>query len=161
MTKQELLQHVIKALIQSKKSAEQSFAVTKQAAIEAPGAMQSHSDTTKSQMGNFAEKVQESIIEKDHAINTLQTMARSDLSSDLSNIRIGSVAEVLTETNERETYFMLPVGGGIKVTDGNRTISVITPRAPLAIALIGKKQGETIKLQVGSRQRKLTIISIQ
>ena len=54
MNKQKLLQCIIETLAQREKSAKQNLEATRQAAIEAPGAMQSHSDTTKWQMSGRA-----------------------------------------------------------------------------------------------------------
>jgi len=126
MTKQELLQRVIETVMQERKKAEESLATTRQAAIDAPGAMQSHSDTTKSQMSRLAEEIERSIEEKNFALRTLQGMAHSGLPSDTEVIKIGSVVEVLTERGEREIYFILPVGGGIEIVDNDRTITVAT-----------------------------------
>ena len=161
MTKQKLLQRVIETVMQERKKAEESLATTRQAAIDAPGAMQSHSDTTKSQMSRLAEEIERSIEEKNFALRTLQGMAHSGLPSDTEVIKIGSVVEVLTERGEREIYFILPVGGGIEIVDNDRTITVATVRAPIAIALIGKRQSQTVRLQIGSLQKELTIVGIQ
>jgi len=161
MTKQEFLQRVIKTITQEREKAEESFATTRQAAIDAPGAMQSHSDTTKSQMSRLAGEIQRSIEEKNFALRTLQSMAYSGLPSDTGVIKVGSVVEVLTERGEQEIYFILPVGGGIEIVDNEKRILVVTSRAPLTAALLGKRQGQLIKLQVGPRQRELTIVNIQ
>ncbi|MBI5147883.1 MAG: GreA/GreB family elongation factor [Parcubacteria group bacterium] len=161
MTKQKLLQNVIEKLRQEIKSAEQSFTATKNAAIEAPGAMQSHSDTTKFQMSQLAEEIQRSIYEKSLALSTLQNMIHQNFSPDSEKVEIGSLIETLNEDGKREFYFILPVGSGIKIVDNDKTISVITPQAPLAVALIGKREKEVIKLQIGHRQRELMIAHIQ
>lgn len=161
MTKHELLQHVIETIMLDIEKAEKSFVTTKQAAIDAPGAMQSHSDTTKSQMSRLAETIQRSIEEKNLALRILQNMAQSVLPLYTGVIKIGSVVEALTEHGERETYFILPVGGGIEIVDNDQTIVVITTRAPIAVALIGKRQNQIVRLRVGSQQRELTIVDIQ
>jgi transcription elongation GreA/GreB family factor len=160
MTKQELLQCVINALSEGIKKAERSFATTRQAMIEAPGAMQSHSDTTKSQMSRLAEEIQRSINEKQFALYTLQRMVHAGLPPNVRKVQVGAVVEVLNESKEKEFYFVLPVGGGIKVTDGDKIILVVTPAAPIVAAMIGKQKDQTVKLQVGSHQRELTILNI-
>lgn len=161
MNKHELLQNVIEKIRQEIKSAEQSFESTKKAAIEAPGAMQSHSDTTKFQMGQLAGEIQRSIYEKNLAINTLQNMIHSNLSSDFKKVEMGSLIETLNESGVREFYFILPVGGGIKIIDNSKIISIITPQAPLVAALLGKQKKEVVKLKIGQLQRELKITHIQ
>lgn len=161
MTKYELLQHVVETLKKEIENAKQNLESTKKAAADAPGAMESHSDTTKSQMSRLAEEMQYLISEKSLALHTLQSVAYSGLPSSTGDAQIGSVVEVLTEHNEREFYLILPAGGGTEVSDNHKTVCVVTPRAPLAAALMGKRQGQTIKLRIGPQQRELTIVSVQ
>jgi transcription elongation GreA/GreB family factor len=161
MTKQKLLQHVVEALTQERRNTERSLEAARSAAIEAPGAMQSHSDTTKSQMSRLSEEMQRSIDEKDLALRALNALMYSGLPSNVEAVKVGSVVEVRDGRNERAIYFILPAGGGIKVVDGDRTILVVTPRAPLSVALLGKRRGETVKLQIGPRHRELTVVDIQ
>ncbi len=163
MDKQEILQGVIEKIQQEIQDAEQSFESTRNAAIEAPGAMQSHSDTTKFQMGQLAGKIQNSIYEKRLAIKTIQNIIDSDLSpdSDIDKIKVGSLVEILNESKISEFYYILPVGGGTKITCKNKIVSVITPQTPLATALIGKQKKDAVKLQTGYMQRELTITNVQ
>ena len=72
MNKQKLLQYVIETLTQREKNAQQSLEAARQAAIEAPGAMQSHSDTTKWQMSRRAEAIERSLFETQRALNALK-----------------------------------------------------------------------------------------
>ena len=162
MTKHELLQCVVETLKREIENAKQSLESTSKAATEAPGAMESHSDTTKSQMSRLADEMQRLISEKSLALHTLQSVAHSGLLSGAGEeTQVGSVVEVLTERNGREFYFILPAGGGIEINDNDKIVCVVTPRAPLAVALIGKQQGQTVKVRIGLQQHDLTIISIQ
>lgn len=161
MTKQELLHCIIEELSQEIANAEQNFKMTMQAAADAPGAMQSHSDTTKSQMSRLAEGIQRSINEKNQSLRTLRGMAdENSFSGSYEEVKIGSIVEVLSEHDERVSYFILPVGGGIKITDNKRVILTATPQAPLIAALLGKKRNQTIILQMRPKQKKFTIVNI-
>ena len=160
MIKQELLLNVIEQLTQEVKRVEQNLTEVKKAAAEAPGAMQSHSDTTKFQMSQLAGKIQNSINEKISALSVLQKMAHSDFCLDSEKIQIGSLVETLNENREQEFYFILPVGAGIKIINNTKTILIITPQTPLGATLMGKRGEEMIKLQIGHRERELLIVSV-
>jgi len=162
MTKKELLQSVIDTLKKNMESAEERLKTIVQAAVDAPGAMQSYSDTTKSQMGQIADELQRSLTEQSLTLGILQSMVSSySLFDDVGCVKIGSFVEVLDENTEREFYLILPAGGGIEISDQGREILVISSHAPIATALIGKKPGEKIGLKIGQLQRNLTIVNIQ
>lgn len=54
--------------------------------------------------------------------------------------------EGATETN---FYFIGPSAGGTEVVLENKTILVITPQSPLGQQLVGRKQGDRLKLKIG------------
>lgn len=111
-------------------------------------------------MSRLADEIQRSISEKDRAIRTLQSITVSGFSSDANKVAIGSLVEVLNERKVQEFYFILPFGGGIEITENNRMISVITPKTPIAVALLDKRQGQSANLKIGSQQRDLIIVNI-
>ena len=74
--------------------AKRRLETARQASIDAPGAMQSHSDTTKYQMGLVADGLRRFISEKEEAVSALAYF-RSTFSGNASTIiGPGSVAEV-------------------------------------------------------------------
>ena len=120
-------------------------------ANEAPGAMESHSDTDKNLYGRQAGGQQDAIgaMEVEYALMETLALPRSIVAE------IGSLITTKDERGEFR-YFILPGGGGIKVFEGDHEVVVVTPATPLGSILLGKKVGEIVA--VGSRI--LTILEI-
>jgi hypothetical protein len=158
MDKQRLLQSVYDALTRDLKNTEQSIGKTMQAAIEAPSAMESHSDTTKFQMSTVANVMQGSYATKQQGLLALETlMANPPYIS-----RIGSYAlvEVRDDQGCDERYFLLPAGGGGMYEIDGEEVIVLSDRAPLASALIGHVKGDIVTVKI-QKARRLTIISVR
>jgi transcription elongation GreA/GreB family factor len=48
-------------------------------------------------------------------------------------------------------YFIGPRAGGTEVTHAGNEITVITPQSPIGQLLVGRKQGEKLKLTFGGK----------
>lgn len=60
-------------------------------------------------------------------------------------VEIGRLVEVDTPRSPTR-YFIGPRAGGVEVTSGGKTILVITPQSPVGRALLGKRQGDAVRL---------------
>ncbi len=145
--KKTVLAAVIKELERQKQQQEEAFQTARQTAAEAPGAMQSHSDTTKFQMSLLADKIQESITQKEKTIHTLKTLLESFGEEHHETIRIGSLIAVQKQDGRHIYYFILPEAGGIEVHESDKAILTITSTTPLANALVGRRSGDRVRLQ--------------
>lgn len=57
-----------------------------------------------------------------------------------------------------ETYFILPVGSGIKVeSEKGERVTIVTPDSPIGAALIGKKKKDNCNIQTPSGIREVII----
>jgi len=61
---------------------------------------------------------------------------------------------------ERIFYFLGPASGGLELMHDGRQILVITPQAPLGQNLIGKKQGDKVKMKIGGLPVEYRIVSV-
>src|SRR5690349_8797282 len=50
---------------------------------------------------------------------------------------------------ERIFYFLGPASGGLEFIHDSKQVLVITPQAPLGQNLIGRKQGDKVKMKIG------------
>jgi len=158
MNKNILLAVVTDKLKKEREEVENQLKITKQAAIDAPGAMQSHSDTTKFQMNSLADTLRQLIKEKEEAIDNLNSFPPDKLNFS-SIIQIGSVIEIKEDKNIKY-YFILPVGGGIKIKQNNKIITVITPDTPIVAALQGKKKNDKINFEIENIIKEIEIVNI-
>ena len=57
-------------------------------------------------------------------------------------------------------YFLVPSGGGLVMRIEERPVQVITPQSPLGVAVMGRKAGDEIDVQVGGGVRRYRVKSI-
>ena len=68
-------------------------------------------------------------------------------------------ALVTVDDGEAEkVYFIAPYGGGAKLDAGK--IHVITPKAPLGRALVGKREGDSCEVTLAGKPRELEITGV-
>lgn len=72
---------------------------------------------------------------------------------------IGALAE-LDLDGKRSFYFLVNQGGGLSVRLDNKAIQVITPRAPLGNALVGKRVGDVIEVESQNFYREYKLMSL-
>lgn len=74
-------------------------------------------------------------------------------------IDVGAFVEV--EINgESAAYFIGPRAGGTEIVHDKREVLVITPQSPLGEQIMGRKQGDTLKLRFGHGQSQCCITRI-
>jgi hypothetical protein len=151
-------------LISEVENAEKTLATIRQASIDAPGAMQSHSDTTKFQMGGLADELATSILGRRRAVEALEKLLRGGMMENPSVVLGGTIVEVEDVVGVKAFYFVLPEAGGIEVDRDGQTIMVVTYYAPLAAAFLGKAAGTVVDFPSPGNPRnvrKFRIVSIE
>lgn len=76
--------------------------------------------------------------------------------ADAEPVDVGAFVELDTD-GEKDAYFIGPRAGGTEVIHDRRTVLVITPESPLGKQLMGRKQGETVKIILGHAQNKCRV----
>jgi transcription elongation GreA/GreB family factor len=66
-------------------------------------------------------------------------------------VDVGAFVELELD-GEKAAYFVGPKAGGTEVMHDKREVLVITPESPLGQQLMGKKQGEVLKLKLANAQ---------
>jgi transcription elongation GreA/GreB family factor len=160
MDKKTAIKAVIKELERQKTGLETGLRSAERAAVEAPGAMESHSDTTKAQMHTLAANITELIAENDRTMKYLDGLP-IDEPEKRNEIKEGTLVKIKTEEGNEGNYFLIPDGsGGISVDIGGESITLITAKTPLGSILLGKKTGETAVLKNKSGERAMKILDI-
>lgn len=155
MNKEALIGKVVLKLEKEIAELEEGATSAHAASVDAPGAMQSHSDTSKFQNKVSEENLVSMLDEKKNRCGAIKTM---EIPSEISEIKIGAC--ILAEDGENEKrYILLPGGAGIEVWDDETLDSymTITPEVPIGKALMGKKEGIKTVFKVGSKEKKLLI----
>ncbi len=151
MDKHSLLQTVLREIRSQISDSELQLAEILRRANEAPGAMQSHSDTDKNLYGRQAAGQREAVeaMERGRALTEILVLEPN------TNVAIGALVVVEDEKGTHR-YFLLPGGGGITIEDAEGPIVIVTPQTPLGLALLGKEKGDTVAIAA----RVLTVLEI-
>jgi transcription elongation GreA/GreB family factor len=97
--------------------------------------------------------------ETEASIEEFQKMPVKDFGPEEA-VNIGALVE-LEGKGEKMWYFIAARAGGLEVVHEKREVLVITPQSPLGQELVGKKQGERIKLEIAGTKSdyKLVVVS--
>lgn len=75
-------------------------------------------------------------------------------------IRLTALVSLAGDDATTRTVFIGPLEGGMKVSDQQTEIVVITPASPLGRDLIGKSVGDTVRIGSGSGGKKFEIVGV-
>jgi len=89
------------------------------------------------------------------ALAQFQALALRDFAA---NEPIGLGALVALDGPGR--YFIGPRAGGTEIKLAGKTVLVITPQSPLGRQLLGRRQGDTVQLEVGGKRSAARISSV-
>lgn len=74
-------------------------------------------------------------------------------------IGLGALVELERE-GERTVYFVGPLAGGVEMDCEGQSVQVITPHSPMGQQLVGHKQGERLKIQIGRTSESYRIVAV-
>ena len=74
-------------------------------------------------------------------------------------IDVGAFVE-LELNGETAAYFIGPKAGGTEVLHDKREVLVITPQSPLGEQILGRKQGDVLKLKIGNTQNQCRVTMV-
>lgn len=93
--------------------------------------------------------------ETQQSIEAIRAMPPKDFSGG-QPVDLGAYLEIV-QRNEVSRYFLAPRGGGTEVEFDGNEIVVITPQSPLGRQILGRKEGEVLKLDIGGRTASHTL----
>jgi transcription elongation GreA/GreB family factor len=91
------------------------------------------------------------------ALAQFQALAPKDFLPE-EPVSIGAL--VVLQGKEASRYFIGPRAGGTEAEHDGRTFMVITPHSPLGRQLMGRRQGETLQLELGGKHSAYLIASV-
>ncbi|MBI5772525.1 MAG: transcription elongation factor GreAB [Verrucomicrobia bacterium] len=74
-------------------------------------------------------------------------------------IDLGALVELETK-GTRTFYFLGPGAGGTEIVHGKQEVLVITPSSPLGRQIVGRKQGERLRLTLGGVPQDYRVVSV-
>ena len=97
--------------------------------------------------------------EAQHAIADFESMTVGTFGSE-DPIDVGALVEVRMKGEPSAFYFIGPSAGGTEVTHEKRSVVVLTPQSPLGQQLVGRRQGDRLKVRIGGRQNEYRVIAV-
>ena len=74
-------------------------------------------------------------------------------------IDVGAFVELAFD-GEKTAYFIGPRAGGMELLHEKREVTVITPQSPLGEQLLGRKQGDVLKLKLAGAQNQYQVTAV-
>jgi transcription elongation GreA/GreB family factor len=78
---------------------------------------------------------------------------------DAEPVDVGAFVELELD-GEKAAYFIGPRAGGTEVMHDKREVLVITPESPLGKQLMGRKQGEVLKLELANARSQCRMVKV-
>lgn len=156
MDKKDIKNLVLENLVNIREDLVKSRGEYKEAAKDAPSAMQSHSDTSRFQFNTLAENIDIQIQKLDEAVVLIKELEGKSVKTE-----IGAFVAI-KENNEKEHFYLVPEGvGGFEIRWGRLVIKVLAINSPIGKYLFGKKIGDKITMNLPARKREIEILEIK
>jgi transcription elongation GreA/GreB family factor len=156
MDKRTLLEKLANALKDELASASRAAKETADAANHPEARPENDKDTRKIELSYLAAGQAARAKELEAGLLLLGQIParRFDASAALA---IGALVELDVE-GKTQRVLLSPAGGGLKLTDEQGEINVVTPSSPLGRGLLGKTPGDAFELAIGGQRREVTIV---
>lgn len=75
-------------------------------------------------------------------------------------IQLGAVVCLVDSDDKRQQLFLGPDGGSMKLVSGAQFVQVISCEAPLGRAVLGKREGDEVSLQVAAIRQQFEVLRV-
>lgn len=157
MNKEQLVACIVTALARDLAIAERAAQTAYEAATHEENIAENKYDTLGLEASYLATGQARRMAEIRQALTRLKDMPVRDHQSDLG-IQVGDYVELETPDGSLRCLFLAPDAAGLSVRDQERSVTVITPNAPLGRALLRQAEGEEIDVQVAGRLQRYWIV---
>jgi transcription elongation GreA/GreB family factor len=76
-------------------------------------------------------------------------------------IQLGALIDLENSEGERQRLFLGPDAAGLTLTLDGASVTVITPHAPLGMALLGKFAGDEVSIRIGKALQHSEILEVR
>jgi Transcription elongation factor, GreA/GreB, C-term len=115
-------------------------------------------DTRALEQSYLARGQAQRVVELQDAVNKLKALELRAFTP-ISAIGLSALVAV-DDGRELVHYFIAPAGGGVKVELAGIEVRVVTPQAPIARALLGKRQGDDLDVRTPQGVTECSIASV-
>jgi len=159
MDKEKIRQLIIKKLSEDLRIVLQAARAAHAASVHEENKAENEYDTLSLEASYIAQGQANRASEIRLALASYKNLALKKFGED-SGIGLSALVLIAAENAPAMRVFMGPEAGGLKVEHEGAEIIVITSKAPLGQALIGKCVGDQVQMGTGRTQRELEILEV-
>jgi len=123
------------------------------AAVDDESVAETQYDTLAIEAGYLAEGQSKRVVEFQRSIASFTTIKLIDFNVN-SQIALTALVQLSADVDANHWFFIAPAAGGFRCQliqhDQTLNITVITPNSPMALALLGKFQGDDVEIILGT-----------
>lgn len=160
INKKQLLDVVIAALTQKLQQAINAANEAHAAAVDDQSVAETQYDTLAIEASYLAEGQSRRVTECQLAIDAYNALNIIDY-NDSSLIALGALVQLSEDSNTKHWFFLGPDAGGFRCQIDSQSITVITPKSPMGMALIGKQLDDEIEVMIADNKLEAFIVAIQ
>lgn len=149
--KEQLIDLVVTELLKEHKQAIDAANDAHAAAVDDQSVAETQYDTLAIEASYLAEGQSKRVVEFQHAIDAYKKLNIVEFNSD-SYIALSALVQLSADSATNNWFFIGPAAGGFRCQLGQKNITVITPKSPMGMALIGKQQDDDITVMLGSNK---------
>jgi transcription elongation GreA/GreB family factor len=75
-------------------------------------------------------------------------------------IRLGALVSLVDSDEKQQQLFLGPDGGSMKLVSGAQLVQVISSEAPLGRAVLGKREGDEVSIQVALVRQQFEVLRV-
>jgi transcription elongation GreA/GreB family factor len=159
MTKEQLLQAIIATLSADLTVHSAAARAAHEAATHEECIADNKYDTTALEASYIAQGQANRAQEIRAALESYRTLTPTTF-DDVTPIRLTALVTLEDGEGNERRFFLGPQGGGLKITDANGEIVVITPGSPLGRNLLGRRTGDEVQAGDAATASSFTIVAV-
>lgn len=146
--KKQLVDLVVTALSKQLQQAIDAANEAHAAAVDDQSVAETQYDTLAIEASYLAEGQSKRVIEFQHAIDAYKALELIELNNE-SYIALGALVQLSTDADTNHWFFIGPAAGGFRCQLAQQNITVITPKSPMGMALMGKQLDDDVEVMLG------------
>lgn len=160
-TKADLVRALLELLTREVGALEESHKETRAAATHEEAKPENDKDTRALEQSYLARGQALRIQELREAIARVRSVAVESSRADTA-ASLGSLVTVHDEEEDVErTFFLMPAGGGARLSIGTTQVLVVTPESPWGRALVGARASDSREVTVAGKLRDFQVLTVR
>jgi transcription elongation GreA/GreB family factor len=160
INKKQLVETIVAALHQKLQQAINAANEAHAAAVDDQSVAETQYDTLAIEASYLAEGQSKRVQEFQYAIDAYKALSITEL-SDESCVALGALVQLSADNKAHHWFFIGPAAGGFRCQQDKKFITIITPKSPMGMALVGKQLHDDIAIMLGTNKLEDYIVALK